>query len=207
MKYLLIVCYCLITIITKAQTAVDLGLSVRWADCNLGAEKPEEYGGLYGWADPTGECTEINVYDEDWNWLSDSLYGGFMSTKAIYGTQLDIVRAKWGKPWRLPTKDEIEELISRFKKEKTVINNVAGIRFIGPSGKSIFLPSAGYRLGTDTIACNVSGFYWTGSIGRRLNDKRDSRPWTLFFKTNRIYYECSDYSMRQYGYSIRPVRK
>ena len=108
MKYLLIVCYCLITIITKAQTAVDLGLSVRWADCNLGAEKPEEYGGLYGWADPTGECTEINVYDEDWNWLSDSLYGGFMPTKAICGTQLDIVRVKWGKPWRLPTRDEME---------------------------------------------------------------------------------------------------
>lgn len=207
MKYQLIILFSFFTCITKAQTAVDLGLSVRWADCNLGAEKPEDYGGLYGWADPTGECTDANVYDDDWNWLSDSLYGGYMPTKDICGTQLDIVRTTCGKPWRLPTKDEIEELISRCKKEKTVINNVAGIRFIGPSGKSIFLPSAGYRLGTDTIACNVSGFYWTGSIGRRLNDKRDSRPWTLFFKTNRIYYECSDYSMRQYGNSIRPVRK
>lgn len=190
-----------------SQVPVDLGLSVRWANCNLGAEKPEDYGGLYGWADPTGECTDANVYDDDWNWLPDSLYGGYMPTMDISGTQLDIVRAKWGKPWRLPKCDEMKELITRCRKEKAVINGIEGIRFIGPSGNSIFLPSSGYRVGNDTLACNVSGFYWTGSIGRKYKDKRDSRPWTLFFKTRGFYYECSDYSQRQCGYSIRPVRK
>jgi len=53
-SFLIIYCF-FFTLISKAQTAVDLGLSVRWADCNLGAEKPEDYGGLYGWADPTGD--------------------------------------------------------------------------------------------------------------------------------------------------------
>ncbi len=56
-SFLIIYCF-FFTLLSMAQTAVDLGLSVRWADCNLGAEKPEDYGGLYGWADPTGECTD-----------------------------------------------------------------------------------------------------------------------------------------------------
>lgn len=206
MKYLLIVCYCLITIITKAQTAVDLGLSVRWADCNLGAEKPEEYGGLYGWADPTGECTDANVYDDDWNWLSDSLYGGFMPTKAICGTQLDIVRATWGKPWRLPTRDEMEELVTRCKKEKAIVNGVKGLRFTGPSGKSIFLPAAGSRLATDILHQGKTGGYWTGSIGKKYSANKDSRVWYLFFST-RGYTDFSEYGIRYDGKSIRPVRK
>ena len=89
-SFLIIYCF-FFTLISKAQTAVDLGLSVRWADCNLGAEKPEDYGGLYGWADPTGECTDTNVYDDNWNWLADSLYGGYMPTRDICGTLLDMI--------------------------------------------------------------------------------------------------------------------
>lgn len=207
MKNIYFIYCCLISITIKAQTAIDLGLSVRWADCNVEAENPEDYGGLYGWADPTGECTNKDVYDENWNWLSDSLYGGYMPTKDICGTQVDIVRAKWGKPWRLPTHKELEELITRCKKEKAEVNGVKGIRFTGPSGKSIFLPASGYRLGDKIEARGITGLYWSGSIGKIIKNKRDSRIWNLFFKIDRLYCECSDYGTRYTGKSIRPVRR
>ena len=205
MKYLFILFCCIISVISKAQTAVDLGLSVRWADCNLGAEKPEDYGGLYGWADPSGECTDANVYDDDWNWLSDSLYGGYMPTKDICGTLLDIVRMKWGKSWRLPTHEEMEELITYCKKEKVEINGVKGFRFIGPSGKCIFLPAGGRREGTDILHRGKNGNYWTGSVGKIYESHKDSRGWYLFFNTMG-YMECSEFGIRYLGYNIRPVK-
>ena len=197
---------CLVSTISLAQTAVDLGLGVRWASCNLGAEKPHEYGGLYGWADPTGECVDANVYDDEWNWMSDSLYGGYMPTKDICGTLQDIVTAKWGKPWRLPTHEEMEELINRCKKEKAEINGIKGIRFTGPSGNSIFLPAGGRREATDILHQGKTGNYWTDSIGKRYKQHRDSRVWYLFFNTSG-YVECSDYGLRYFGFSIRPVRR
>ena len=206
MKYQLIILFSFFTCITKAQTAVDLGLSVRWADCNLGAEKPEDYGGLYGWADPTGKCTDANVYDDDWNWLSDSLYGGYRNIKGICGTSLDIVRMKCGKPWRLPTHEEMNELITKCKKEKTQINGVWGLRLTGPSGKTIFLPAGGRREAVDILHQGKTGNYWTGSVGKRYKAHKDFRAWYLFFNASG-YIECSDYGLRYFGYSIRPVRK
>ena len=87
-------------VIPTENNPVDLGLSVKWAAYNVGASSPEEYGGLYGWADPTGEKKATNS--------SDSLSG--TPPFNISGTQYDIARAKWGEKWRLPTQQELKEL-------------------------------------------------------------------------------------------------
>jgi hypothetical protein len=129
-----------------------------------------------------------------------------MPAKDICGTQLDIVRTKWGKPWRLPTHDEMEELITCCKKEVIEINGVKGFRFTGPSGNSIFLPAGGRREGTDILNKGTNGGYWTGSIGKKSKTHKDSRVWYLFFTTKK-YLECSEYGIRYKGYSIRPVRR
>lgn len=196
----------LLPISVMAQRAVDLGLSVKWADCNLGATKAEEYGEYYGWADPTGEETFEDVYDLDWTWLTDSLYGGFKPPKEISGTNLDIVCQKLGNAWRLPTHEEMEELVTRCRKKREIVNGVHGFRFTGPSGKSIFLPMAGKREGTAVRSQGKTGCYWTGTVGIVSEAHRDSRVWYLFFnKTG--YIECSAYGIRSVGFSIRPVRK
>lgn len=202
----ILLCLAFLPLSLMAQEAIDLGLSVKWADCNLGATKAEDYGGYYGWADPTGEETFEDVYDLDWNWLTDSLYGGFKPPKEICGTNMDVVSHKWGKPWRLPTHTEMYELLTHCKKKVEIVNGVHGFRFTGPSGKSIFLPIAGKREGKAIRSQEKTGCYWTGTVGIVSEAHRDSRVWYLFF--NRAgYIECSEYGIRSEGFSIRPVRR
>ena len=79
--------------------AVDLGLSVLWADSNVGGNSESPIGGLYGWGDPTGEKTSQNVKD-----YLDVAGGLYVKTpQDISGTQYDIATAKWGTDWRVQT--------------------------------------------------------------------------------------------------------
>lgn len=158
---------------------VDLGLSVKWATCNIGANTPEEAGGHYCWADPTGENTTCDVYDnasneghegdENYcgNWISD-LYGGVNPPRSICGTDLDIAKAKWGGSWRLPTHKEMEELFDKCKKKWVAINGIYGIRFIGPNKNEIFIPAVGYSRGNGQCenmnGKDDEGWYWTGTL-------------------------------------------
>jgi hypothetical protein len=89
---------------------------VKWASCNVGASNPEEYGGYYGWADPTGTKTSTNVDD----------YPSANPPSNISGTEYDIARAKWGGNWRLPTKAEVQELIDSCTWTWTTQNGVNG---------------------------------------------------------------------------------
>lgn len=91
-----------ITGYTKTPEAIDLGLSIEWAATNLDASTQENFGGYYGWADPTGLETTMDVLDKSRNWVSD-LYGGPEPPSEISGTELDIVHVRLGDGWRLPT--------------------------------------------------------------------------------------------------------
>ena len=155
---------------------VDLGLSVKWANCNVGASSPEEYGGLYGWGDPTGENRSTNLDD----------YPSANPPNNISGTRYDIARAKWGGSWRLPTLEEFEELHSKCKWElkwdrvmvrerkwiffevdrevETGYKGVNGYKVTGPNGNSIFFPAAGNRYGEDVYYRGSRGDYWSGSL-------------------------------------------
>lgn len=124
--------------ITEGQK-VDLGLSVKWAGWNIGAKSPEEYGGYYAW----GEVVEKYNYSEDyytcdWDKLSEMNIGG---------TEYDVATAKWGKDWRLPTKENFKELMDKCKWNLIRYKDVYGARVEGPNGNSIFLPIPGCKIG------------------------------------------------------------
>lgn len=147
-------------------TAVDLGLSVKWANLNLDlanaskvADAPEAYGGFYGWADTTGELT-----------ISDVDY--YPSTEVpdnISGTEYDICRAQLGVDWRLPTKEEAQELCDKCTFIETTINGIHGHKVVGANGNWIFLPWAGYRYGEKRFHDNQYGYYWTGTLNEKVS--------------------------------------
>lgn len=174
--------------------AVDLGLSVLWADCNVGGDSESPIGGLYGWADPTGEKTSQNVAD-----YLEIIGGTYVKTpRNISGTQYDISAAKWGQGWRMPSKEDWKELIEKCKWTKEKAFHVYGYRVEGPNGNSIFLPNTGLRFG-ETISNTDAGYYW---ISEMVQNDRECAYYYYFDgeKYNDIV------STRNYVYSGRAVR-
>lgn len=116
--------------------AIDLGLSVKWASRNLGAEHPEDNGWKCGWGDNTG--TDLNYSDDYYNaiWGPEVRRGVCISGCSEW----DAATYKWGEPWRIPTRKDFEELDSSCQQEEVTINGKIGIRYTGPNGNSIFLP-------------------------------------------------------------------
>lgn len=151
------------------RIAVDLGLSVNWASCNIGANKPEEFGNYYGWGDPTGK--DVFGYDSERlidvkkrfpNRQSD------LPPSSIIGSSKDIAKANWGSDWRMPSKAEMQELISNCTIEYVVINGTKAAKITGPSGKFILIPSAGFVRGTNgkSLSSNdsFSIYLWSGDL-------------------------------------------
>ena len=113
----------------------DLGLSVKWATRNVGADSPEESGDFFAW----GEIATKDDYTED-----NSLTYGNKEIQDISGNpEYDAARANWGGTWRLPTMEECEEFLDNCQFEWTQFNGQNGFKVTGPSGNSIFLPAAG----------------------------------------------------------------
>ena len=119
---------------TGDPRAIDLGLSVKWASCNVGATAPEEYGGYYAW----GETEEKS----DYNWITykhcngsnettmtkyctDSSYGT-VDNKTTLEQEDDVATVKWGGNWRIPTREELQELIDKCTWTWTTYNEVNG---------------------------------------------------------------------------------
>ena len=153
--------------------AIDLGLSVKWASCNVGATAPEEYGGYYAW----GETEEKSDYSwKNYKYLNNakgviSKYCshddgiGVIDNKTTLEPADDVASVKWGGKWRMPTLDEIKELKDNCTWEWTTLDGVNGYRVTGPNSNSIFLPAAGYRYGTEIMFLGL-GHYWSSSLGR-----------------------------------------
>ena len=127
--------------------AIDLGLpsKTKWASCNVGATKPEEYGGYYAW----GETEEKETYTWEsyihWVWVG-SYYNLLDLGSDISGTDYDVAHVTWGGDWVMPTYDDFEELFDNCDYEWTTLNGVDGMKFTSKTnGNSIFLPAAGYR--------------------------------------------------------------
>lgn len=168
---------------------VDLGLAsgTKWATHNVGATTPEEYGDLYAW----GEIETKTEYTKD-----NSVTHGVSMTDISGNPTYDVARNKWGSTWRMPKKNELEELYEDCewaRKEN-------GYKVTGPNGKSIFLPAAGRHdwnglegVGSD---CN----YW-GSTP--YNDEHKNCAYEIFCGGGYIGFGAS--AMRCYGQSVRPV--
>lgn len=181
------------TTVSAAAEAVDLGLSVKWASWNVGASTPEEFGGRYGWADPTGEKQTTELDD----------YPSATPPADICGTEYDIARAQWGDGWRLPSQAEFQELVDNCTWEWTEVNGVTGRRATATNGNSIFFPAAASRDG-ETVSNQVGqrGCYWSGT----LYPGNDARYAYYFY-----FYEGNQQptrnNRRYMGYSVRPVKE
>lgn len=197
---------------------VDLGLSVKWASLNIGATTPEEYGDYYAW----GEIETKSVYSWDnykycngsaftmTKYCNSSRYGeygynGFIDNKSILEPGDDVAHMKWGGKWRMPTKDEYDELYANCSCVWTTQNGVAGYKITsrkpGYFNRSIFLPAAGHRLDTRLLEDGTRGNYWTSTLhtdepcaGRRFGFSQDKQHGT---------FTCSRY----WALPVRPVCK
>ena len=168
---------------------VDLGLSVKWATCNVGASSPEGYGNYYAW----GETTTKSSYTSD----NSKTYGKSMSN--ISGNaNYDAARANWGGNWRMPTYAEMRELIDRCTWTWTTQNGVKGYKVKGPNGNSIFLPAAGCRDGSSLNDAGSHGYYWSSTPHGSLSN----RAYGLIFGSDSHYMS---YYYRSLGQSVRPI--
>lgn len=189
---------------------VDLGLSVRWASCNMGASKPEEYGDFYSW----GETWPKDEY----SWFTYYYGNGSASRRELtkyntnrnYGTvdnmtyldlSDDAAFSKWGAPWHVPTVENIDELRTKCTWTWTTVNGVNGYRVTskvkGYTDRSIFLPAAGIMQNQMLLEEGYIGCYWANSL---TNEPMNANM--LMLEERRPY---SSAASRSYGCCIRPV--
>lgn len=176
--------------------AVDLGLpsGIKWASCNVGATKPEEYGGYYAW----GEIVEKDDYDSDSYLYYKENEGWIFIGDNIGRTEYDVARTLWGGSWRMPTMEEMQELIDNCAWTWTLYNGIKGQKITGPNGNCIFLPAVGYRLSANHYGLGGGGDYWTST----LIESYDSDAYHLYFDSNGAI-KSQDYRFR--GHAVRPV--
>ena len=110
----------------------------------------------------------------------------------------DAAYVLWGKEWRIPTMNELNELFSNCSYSKTTKKGVSGISLIGPNGNSIFLPMSGYKEGNETFTFGSAAYYWSNTLNS--NNKNQARA----YKINTSGYSTVDLT-RWWGYSIRAV--
>lgn len=186
---------------SSTAEAVDLGLSVKWASCNVGATSPEDAGGYYAW----GETEVKSSYTLNTYLYYNSANGYFDILKDISNTRYDVAHVKWGGKWRLPTIKEIEELCNKCTSIWTTNNGVYGRKFVGPNGNSIFLPAAGcYE--THAPRMGIEGDYMSGSYHSDDVSVPDEcqMTWALGLdKDSAEPYNDPPFT----GYSVRPVSK
>ena len=169
---------------------VDLGLpsGTKWATCNVGATQEWEFGDYYAWGETE---TKEEYYIENCRTYHMEL------TNISGNPTFDAATVHWGSTWRIPTKEEMEELIINCSRTWiTSYNGVNGYRMTGPNGNSIFLPAAGRHYNERHIG-ESNGYYWSATSGG------------LYWAEHINFYPDNEFpiysSYRNYGQPIRPV--
>lgn len=217
--------------------AIDFGFpsGTKWSCCNLGATKPEEFGNFYAWGETTGYTSkgevegssEYSAYEMsdryfDWNtykWSNGEFYEltkyctmegyGTVDNKTVLEPGDDAASRSWGGNWRMPTEDEIKELIENtyFGYQPERVNGVIGYKLSNKNNEEnyIFLPAAGYR-GKEYIRYpGTRGKYW----GSTLKEYGSDNAVALMFEADGWIMSPPNYAScdRCDGLSIRPVYK
>jgi len=205
--------------------AVDLGLpsGTKWANMNIGAEKPEDHGLYFAWGETVGidiESEEERVFDWDsYKWSNGSSttmtkyctegihysydghdYFGTVDNKTELDPEDDAAYVNWGTEWRMPKVEDIMELLNNTTSEWTMQNGVDGRRFTGANGNSIFLPVTGYIDGVFLCGLTRYGHYHSASLWQDY-------PWSaqlLTFWEKMVYPDCD--LRRNMAYPVRPVQ-
>ncbi|MCF0184481.1 MAG: hypothetical protein HUK01_09135, partial [Bacteroidaceae bacterium] len=201
-----------------APEAVDLGLSVKWANMNLGATSPEDAGEYYGWG-----CTEPYATTDNVTWTlyfsklgstgtsasdcgtdKDPLKAYVTNKTGIEGSAWDVAHCRFGGGWRMPTKAELDELMAYANCSWQWMDDYNGVKgfmvtskMLGFEGNCIFIPMSGYMIGSSLVT-GESNYSWTG---------------TPFTRTSQAWSQAADeengkiiYSLdRYFGLTIRPV--
>ena len=193
-------------VINSGHEYVDLGLSVKWATCNVGASKPEEYGDYFAWGETTTKST-YNWRTYKWcngteytqtKYCNDSFYGR-VDNKTVLDKADDAAAVNWGGNWRMPTYEEISELRTKCTWTWTSQNGVKGYKVTSKSnGNSIFLPAAGCRDDISLRSAGSKGLYWSSL----LHTEYPTNAYELYFGSDHL--GLSSYT-RYDGYSVRPV--
>ena len=168
----------------RGHEYVDLGLSVKWATCNIGANKPSDYGGYYRYGETKPKSQSSGKYNGP---IGD-----------------DVARSLWGTGWRLPTAEEVHELAEECTWTRTSQNGVSGYKVTGTNGNSIFIPLAGYM---QESSHNVTyrgeqGFYWTST-----RNYKGGQGWhTLKIYQSGPGKNCYQWGNAEYGSFALPIR-
>ncbi|MBQ3679915.1 MAG: hypothetical protein IJP79_06805 [Paludibacteraceae bacterium] len=221
----------------KGHEWVDLGLpsGTKWATCNVGASNPQEYGNYYAW----GEVTPKDVYnwstykygsnyDQLTRYNTDSVVGknGFADGKTVLELEDDAAHVNWGGKWRMPTREQQDELCEQcywvwtenynnsgvkgyivYKAKASSDKDVKVFKDIPPlssyslSDAHIFLPAAGVRGDGDLSSAGSYGCYWSSS----LHTGTPNSAWDVLFLSVYVYYDYYDSVYRCYGLSVRAV--
>ena len=162
--------------------AIDLGLSVKWAKWNIGANSPEESGLYFNWASVqprTQTPTENNpdgAYMTDWDeWskyttMSNFSYKGIPDYKTVLEAEDDVAYVMWGTGWKIPSKEEFKELIDKCNWYWTKKNGKNGYLVTGSNGNSIFIPESGNSMWNHSIVFNGGTGLWSRNVYTSLGD-------------------------------------
>jgi len=187
--------------------AVDLGLSVKWANMNVGAKRPSAFGSYFAW----GETKPKDYYSWNtyvWSRGDTQFLTKYSTTDRMSQLTLtdDAARACLGSDWRMPTADEFEELLdpANCTWQWTMQDGVNGYKVTGKrTGNSIFLPITGFRYYADIQFRSIMGVYWTSS----LYTANPNKAWCLEFDFSKTAVHYGNLSSNRFsGRCIRAVR-
>lgn len=193
---------------SKGHEWVDLGLSVKWATCNVGASSPSDYGLYFAWGE-TSSKTDYSL--GTYKWLANGSLGnltkynnnpsmGAIDNKSSLDKSDDAARSIWGGSWRLPTKAEFEELRTKCTWKWIIRDGKSGYLVTGKNGKSIFLPAAGFMENSSLESAGAGGAYWSSTLYTEDPNLGDDIGFTI---SNFV----SGADPRYVGFSIRPITK
>lgn len=191
---------------------VDLGLSVKWATCNVGAALPEDKGGYFAWGEVVSRDSFNYRPDEDWEnykwafysygkfgkYCTDSQFG-VVDNKIVLELDDDVAHVVWGGSWRMPTFDEFMELFANSICEVHIMNDVEGVLLTSKlNGNQIFMPCSVID------DYNTLGLYWSSSLAEYSHDAK----YLLFDCSTESHTVALLYNNRLLRYApcnVRPV--
>ena len=176
------------------EMAVDMGLSVKWASCDLGAVSANDEGWWFNFASlQPRQIVGMNYYDEDYLLPAEL-------PEDISGTEFDAATYYLGGKWRMPSDEEFTELREKCTWTWVEQNGINGYIVKGPNDNTIFMPIGGYMNGTSLTNADLRGYYWSSSIDLIRN--RFDRTCIVSFDSSKV---SKVYSYRRFGLPIRPV--
>lgn len=176
----------------KGEQSVDLGLSVKWATVNVGAISPEGLGSYYAW----GETATKSVYDTIY---FDENYVKYNDQNTVLEKEDDVAYQTLGGNWRMPSKEEWDELIEKCTWTWMMYNGVKGYKVKASNGNSIFIPVAGFRMFSELNYSTTQAWYWSNTLKENFGNKN---AWYLDFSS---YYIDMSSAARECGLTVRPV--